>query len=64
MLDFPRYILERTHNFTGRGWVFETINDWQREPRQLVSSCLLVIQTEAKVAFAAQPTRVCDPEQR
>src|SRR5690349_10695486 len=32
VLDFTSYIAERTHNFTGRGWVFETVNEWLADP--------------------------------
>jgi hypothetical protein len=28
MLDFSRYIADRTVNFTGRAWVFEKISEW------------------------------------
>jgi hypothetical protein len=28
MLDFSRYISDRTVNFTGRAWVFEKISEW------------------------------------
>jgi hypothetical protein len=28
IIDFSKYILERTQNFTGREWVFQAINDW------------------------------------
>lgn len=32
VIDFIRYISERTINFTGREWVFQAINDWLADP--------------------------------
>jgi hypothetical protein len=28
MIDFTKYVADRTRDFTGRGWVFEAINYW------------------------------------
>ena len=32
-LDFSAYITERTRDFTGREWVFKTIDDWLANPK-------------------------------
>src|SRR5947209_6859824 len=32
VVDFTGYIIESTHNFTGREWVFQAINDWLASP--------------------------------
>jgi len=32
VFDFSSYIDERAHNFTGREWIFEAINDWLANP--------------------------------
>ena len=31
-IDFSNYIADRTLNFTGREWVFETIQNWLADP--------------------------------
>jgi hypothetical protein len=28
VIDFSRYVEERTHDFTGREWVFEQVDAW------------------------------------
>jgi tetratricopeptide (TPR) repeat protein len=32
IIDFSRYISDRTRDFTGREWVFQAINDWLADP--------------------------------
>jgi len=32
IIDFSKYVSERTQNFTGREWVFQAINDWLADP--------------------------------
>jgi len=58
MLDFSDYIVDRTHDFTGREWVFDEIDAWLADPQ---SPSFFIITGEpgvGKSAIAARLTQV------
>lgn len=58
-MDFSSYIDERTQYFTGRNWVFKTINDWHgaNSPRVFL---LVGGPGTGKTAIAAKLTQISD----
>jgi hypothetical protein len=57
-LDFSAYIAERTHDFTGRGWVFAEIDRWLADPN---GPRYFIITGEpgiGKTAIAARLTQI------
>ena len=65
-IDFSPYIKGKTENFTGRGWVFQAINDWLSDPDKLAGSAgasiflLTGVAGSGKSAVAARLAQMSD----
>lgn len=58
-LDFSTYIAEHTQNFTGRNWVFKSINDWLVEGKNRIF-LLTGGPGEGKSAIATRLAQISD----
>ena len=56
-IDFSNYIADRTLNFTGRGWVFEKIQEWLADPKGDRFFLLTGEPGSGKTAIAARLTQ-------
>jgi len=50
-IDYSNYIVDRTHNFSGRIWVFKAIDDWLAKSE--MSRFFLLHRTYSKVLPSA-----------
>ena len=57
-LDFTQFIAERTGQFTGRGWVFEQVGAWLRDPGSPRVFLLSGAPGTGKTAIAARIVQV------
>jgi len=62
-IDFSDYIADRTENFTGRNWVFESIQNWLAETKGERFFLLTGEPGSGKTAIAARLTQCAQADQ-